>query len=123
MANEGRVHVEVDSNGVGVPFTQYTLPHGAMRDVITHVPAAMFEKVQSILDAGYVFECEVLSTGIVSLTITDRDVDDFICVLAHNNRDVLTKVQQMIADFDVDKANARREYLRNNSGDNGGEID
>jgi hypothetical protein len=59
----------------------------------------------------------------VSLTITDRDVDDFAHTLAHNNRDVMVKVQQMIVDFDIDRANEVRTRLMSSSGDNGGEID
>jgi len=106
-------HVEVDSLGVAVPFVQYLRPHGTPRDVITHVPASMLAKVQAILDAGYVFECEVLrNDDIVSLTITDRDVGDLACHLVRNGRQVPDEVRTMIEKFDIDKANAQRDRMR-----------
>ena len=52
-----------------IPFTQYKLPHGARIEVSINRPEAIAEKAKRIIEAGYRFECEILTTGHVSFTI------------------------------------------------------
>ena len=106
-------HAEIDSTGCAIPFTQYLRPRGRRRAVITHVPAALFEKVNAILDAGYVFESELLRDGnTVVLTITDRETDDYAIRLCHNSKEVVENVRLLVEEFDLDTANRRRDTIR-----------
>lgn len=58
-----------------IPFTQYLMPDGRQRETSIVRSMAVCEKATDIIGAGYSFEVEMLSTGDVSLTITDDDGD------------------------------------------------
>ena len=61
-----------------IPVTQYVLPHGRRRqEYFVTSSDALMQKAQAILDHGWRFEAEVLTTGDVSVTVTsdERDVD------------------------------------------------
>lgn len=72
-----------------IPFTQYMRPDGRSlerlfgrtKDVTIDRPDHVADKAQQIIAAGYRFECEILSTGEVSLTITDDEADHAIEVV------------------------------------------
>jgi hypothetical protein len=60
---------------MAITFTQYLRPNGRRADVsITRSPEVE-AKAQAIIAAGYWFECEELTTGHVSFTVTDRTGD------------------------------------------------
>lgn len=58
-----------------VPFTQYLRPDGRKRQEFIVRPADICAKAQAFIDSGGWFECEVLTTGHVSLTAC-ANVDD-----------------------------------------------
>jgi hypothetical protein len=64
-----------------IPFTQFMRPNGRQVDVSIDRPADIAAKAQSIIDRGFRFECEHLTTNEVSLTIAgkDDDLDIEIC--------------------------------------------
>jgi len=64
---------------MGIPFTQYLRPHGKQRSMSADgQPPEIEAKAKELIDAGYVFEVEELTTGIISMDCNKGDV-----VLAH----------------------------------------
>lgn len=89
---------------VMVRFNQYMRPHGDMRTQYAPVDIAHVEKVRRIFSEGYVFECEVLTTDHVSMTITHPEAGDIACVVCANDPTVTTKLNEMVERFDFDFA-------------------
>ena len=58
-----------------IPFTEYVKPNGRKRETIIVRSMAVCDKANDIMAAGYDFEVELLTTGDVSLTITNEDGD------------------------------------------------
>lgn len=58
-----------------IPFTQYLRPDGRRISVAAPVPNGYAAGVEAVLDHGWEFECEVLTTGQVSLTVSDGEED------------------------------------------------
>lgn len=84
-----------------IPFTQYLLPDGRKRPVKWECTSHEQEiKAQSLLDAGAIFECEMLQTGQVSLTCELKDNDGEMQTLAHeicaNNPEVVEAVARLV---------------------------
>lgn len=110
-----RVRGELDYNPVtgqadnpgGISFTQYLLPRGERRAVKIHRPFAIQRKANEILALGYKFECEILTNGMVSLTITGRNSDVYIKVVP-NDSAVPKAVDDLVMEFNADDA-ARRD--------------
>lgn len=81
-----------------VPLTQFILPNGEPRSVTAHVGPESARLATQIRKAGYTFECEVLTTGEVSLTCCSSETDIAI-VICQNAPGVTTKaLEQLIAD-------------------------
>ena len=59
-----------------IPFTQYLRPDARQKSVIIDRPADIELKAQRLIDAGYIFEGEVLQTGECSFTVERRGSDD-----------------------------------------------
>lgn len=93
----------------GIPFTQYIRPNGRTEPVFTCDPEfytdEVYDKAQKILDAGYTFGVEMLTTGHISATIEDlkEGVDVEICI-ASNDKMVSKEIAAMILRFNIDKA-------------------
>lgn len=86
-----------------VKFTQYLMPDGRTREQTIDLPQAVYDKACLIYQAGFHLACEILSTGMISLTIEDRAHEfDVACVVCHNGPDVPITVQKMIMDFDIE---------------------
>ena len=81
-----------------IEFTQYKLPHGRAVPVRIDRPDPVYEKARRLMEAGYVFECEVLTDGEVSLTITDDEADHAIEVCP-NGPEVPAAVDKLILGF------------------------
>ena len=82
-----------------IPFTQYKLPDGRRVEISVHRPPDIAAKAMRIIEAGHVFECEVLTDGEVSLTITDPDKGDVDIDVCKNGPAVLDAVDKMIWRF------------------------
>lgn len=50
-----------------IPFTQYIPPNGQKKDTFYQTPVGYKEKVDRLLENGYNFSCERLSTGDIAL--------------------------------------------------------
>lgn len=84
-----------------IPFTQYLLPDGRTKKVLTDCPEGKEAKVQALLDNGAYFEAEILTTGEVSFTCeVDVPGTNETLVLAHemcpNGPEVLEAIPRLI---------------------------
>lgn len=82
-----------------IPFTQYLRPDGRTRQVIFSVNGPAAGLAKSIMDRGHRFEAEVLTTGEVSLTVTDPENEDGadLCIeISPNGPEVPTAVLKLI---------------------------
>lgn len=70
-----------------IPFTQYMRPDGRKVEQFAPMPEGYEEKVKAILAAGLKFEAEVLTTGTVSLTISNGE-EDIAIELSSNGPEV-----------------------------------
>lgn len=87
-----------DAPFAAIPFTQYLKPNGRRADVSIERPAHIASMADRIFDRGYRFECEVLSTGQVSLTIADYEGDHDI-ELCNNGIEVPAAVDRLVTRF------------------------
>lgn len=83
---------------MSIPFTQYLRPNGKMVDVFIDRPRDIELKAQEIIAKGFRFECEELTTGHVSLTISDDEKDHAIKICM-NGPLVPETVDKLIKEF------------------------
>lgn len=81
-----------------ITFTQYLLPDGRKTTVRIDRPAPIALMAAAIEKRGYRFECEMLSTREISLTIADDDGDAAIEIVP-NGPEVPKAVDRMIEQF------------------------
>ena len=81
-----------------ISFTQYVLPNGAQKTVKISRPAEIADLADAIMKRGYRFECELLTTSEVSLTITNKDGDADMEVVP-NGAEVPVAIDRMIKRF------------------------
>ena len=85
-------------------FTRYFPPNG--RTTTEHFYShdkKVYQKSKTILAAGFVFKCEILITGEISLTIADKAKEEDIAIeVCQNNKSVLLAVDKLIMDFDLE---------------------
>lgn len=87
---------------MAIPFTQYLRPDGRARDVSIERPEEIERKALQIIQAGYVFECEELTTGHASLTIADpRKGDDVAIEVVPNGPAVPDAVDRLVEGFNL----------------------
>ncbi len=84
---------------MSIPFTQYILPYGRKEAVSIHCRANIEEKAKHIIKNGYRFECEILTTGKVSLTITNDEDGDVAIEIAPDSLAVPIAVETLITKF------------------------
>lgn len=81
----------------GIPFTQYLMPRGERHPVWIRRPDDVQEQARAVIEAGFAFECEMLSDyRSVSLTVSDGEDDVEIEVCA-NGPDVPNAVDRLVA--------------------------
>lgn len=81
-----------------IQFTQYLRPDGHRAPVEIEVRDEVADKADRIVAAGYRFECEHLTTGHASLTISN-DKHDLAIEVVPNGPDVPLAVDRLILDF------------------------
>ena len=83
-----------------IPFTQYKMPHGKKVDVTIARSDNIADKAHKLIDDGFIFECEMLMTGAISLTISDGK-QDLAIELCTNGPEVLSAVDRLISEFKI----------------------
>ena len=80
-----------------IPFTQYLLPDGRRKQTGIERPAAVAAKAEELIKRGFRFECEVLTTGHVSLTVADPDEEiDIAIEVVCNGPEVPLAVDRLV---------------------------
>lgn len=83
-----------------IPFTQFLLPRGERRDAEIDRPTESEALAEQFIAAGGRYECEVLTTGQVSLTAVkevDGEPDDIAIVICRNEPGVIAvKVDELV---------------------------
>lgn len=89
-----------------IPFTQYMLPNGRRQETSIEVDADVATKARELIAEGLCFECEVLTTGSVSLTITDPEEGDLDIRIHANGPGIREAVEDMVREFDLAEVRA-----------------
>jgi len=82
-----------------VDFTQYVLPHGRRRDEHINRPAEIEAIATRFTESGGRYECEVLTTGHVSLTAVkevDGEEQDIEIIVCDNGPGIPAKVDELV---------------------------
>ena len=87
-----------------IPFTQYLLPHGSQQAVSVERPQSVMDRAAEIIDKGFVFEIEILTTNDVSMTITHPEYGDMLFQICANNEKVPAAVDRLVNSFDDETA-------------------
>ena len=69
-----------------IPFTEYVPPNGETRPKFVTVSGQDAERAKFIVDFGWKFEVELLSTGLVSMTVSDGHRDVAIALAKNDNK-------------------------------------
>lgn len=94
---------------INAEFTQYILPDGWTKSVTIDVADDLRMHIEAIKNMGAKLECEVLTTGEVSLTITDPEEGDFDIELVPNGPEVVGAVDRLIRRFTQEQYQAWQE--------------
>ncbi len=78
-----------------IPFTQFLRPDGRPRYGGFDRPDEIADLAEQIIDAGYNFTCEMLTTGQVSVAVGDHE-GDLATRVTPNGPDVLAAIDSMI---------------------------
>lgn len=84
-----------------IPFTQYLMPDGRQKEISIERPPLIESLARQAIEAGAVFETEVLSTGEVSLTMRHCDDEEHttLCIeVCSNGPSVLDAVDKLVCD-------------------------
>lgn len=92
-------------------FTQFLRPDGRKTLIWIDRPDAVAARADFITLHGFRFECEQLTTGDVSFTISD-DYGDYAIEVVTNGPGVPEAVDRMILGFDVPTALKQRTVKR-----------
>lgn len=83
-----------------IPFTQYLMPDGRKASVVIDVENDIAALAADIISHGFRFECEVLRTGQVSLTIFDPEEEDDIDIrVVPNGPEVIEAIDSLVREF------------------------
>jgi hypothetical protein len=107
---------------LAIPFTQFLRPHGRQMATWIERPEPVALKATHILQAGFRFECEVLTTGLISLTISDAEAD-YACEVVTNTEEVPAAVDRLILEFDPATARSDPEGECAQEGSHGRNIE
>ncbi len=93
-----------DHNNFVIPATFYEMPYGHSSDELLPIREDVCKKADEIINAGFMFECEILRTNQFSITITSSESDHaFILVNPGPDAlfDAITKLSDAIAAFNI----------------------
>lgn len=81
-----------------IPFTQFLRPDGRQVGVSIERPAEISNAALRIIERGYRFECEHLTTGHASFTIA-KDGEDHDIEVVSNGPDVPPAIDRLVTRF------------------------
>lgn len=84
---------------MSIPFTQYLLPDGRRTQVLIDMPEDVEEIARRFIASGGKYECEILTTGDVSITAVKRingEEGDVAIAVCPNGPEVPAKVDEVV---------------------------
>lgn len=84
---------------MGIEFTEYVLPRGRSRMQWIDRPEEIERLAQEFIDSGGRYECEILTTGHVSLTAVhkvDGEDQDIAIEVCGNGQEVPDRVDRLV---------------------------
>lgn len=82
---------------MSIPFTQFIRPSGRPQPVTVDRPAEIEAMAQELIEAGYRFEIEVLTTGHINMDCVRPGADEPLAgELSRNGPEVLEAVDRMV---------------------------
>jgi hypothetical protein len=84
---------------MGIPFTQYLLPNGRKRQEKIDRSPEIEELAERFIKAGGRYECEILTTGHVSITavyVVDEEEQDIVIKVCQNGSEVPDAVDYVV---------------------------
>ena len=85
------------------------MPYGTPRTVLIARPVCIADLADQIVARGYRFECEMLPTHEISLTITNDKKGDVAIEIVPNGPEVPVAVDRMIEEFAQQKCGINGE--------------
>jgi hypothetical protein len=82
-----------------IKFTQFLMPDGRQSPVTIARPTPIADLADAIAARGFRFECEMLPTREISLTITNDDDGDVAIEVVPNGPEVPQAIDRMIEKF------------------------
>ena len=89
---------------MAIPFTQYLLPNGRRAPVCIERAPQIESLAEQIIAQGFAFECEMLRTGEVRLTITDPAHGDADFEMSKNGPEVGNAVDRLVSRFSANSS-------------------
>ena len=80
-----------------IPFTQYLMPYGERRPAFYDCAPELAQQAAALLNAGCTFEIELLTTGLVSMSVTQGEIQ-VAHKLCDNGPGIEKHVEKMVAD-------------------------
>lgn len=80
---------------MAVSFTQYLLPDGRKKIITLSVADDVDALARKLIDKGYHFEIEILTTGQVAASVGDND-GDYVHDIGFNDNTVQQRMETMI---------------------------
>lgn len=89
--------LSINTLDYSIPFIQYLRPNG--RQIVVRVlrPKSVVAMALAVINSGCRFECEVLTIGQVSLTVSDGEVD-IVSQLVPNGPDIPKAVDDLVGE-------------------------
>jgi len=80
-----------------IPFTQYLLPNGQRKQVTIDRDNETETVAHQLIDKGYRFEIEMLTTRHISMTVVDPDdTSDIAIEICDNDPEVLKAIDRLV---------------------------
>ncbi len=80
-----------------IPFTQYLLPDGRRQATSIEMDDSISNAADALIKKGYRFECEILTTGDISITCVDpKDTGDIAIAICENGPEVPATVEKVV---------------------------
>ena len=89
---------------MSIPYTQFMLPDGRRVPKTMDRPEPIENRAQDIIEEGFEFQMEILTTGEVSMTIFDPYKETDVAIqICDNGPAVPACLDMMIQEFDIPK--------------------
>lgn len=91
-----------------IPFIQYILPYGRRKETEAPCTKEIYDLGQQFISAGGSYECEILTTGMVSLTAVypiNNEPQDIAIELSSNDESIHVALEKLV--------NSSVKYLAN----------